>query len=290
MKIGIIANMDKPQAAATLATLAEAAPRLGIQFVMPRDGEGADRMPAARQVPPASFGKGLDAVLSLGGDGTVLRAVASLHGGNAPILGINLGHLGFLTAVTSDAVLDALADLVAGHYTLQPAPLLETRLFRADAPLKTAAKFYALNDVVLGWGQSPRVSRIDLALDGEPVASYVADGFIVATPVGSTGHALSAGGPILHRQAAAFVLAPICPHTLSSRPLVLPDSSTIELSLSDKRKELLMSVDGTAAEWLRTGDRLAIRRAARTVRFIHLPGYSWPRLLTQKLHWRGSSK
>ncbi len=130
---------------------------------------------------------------------------------------------------------------------------------------------------------------IDLAVDSESVASYVADGFIVATPLGSTGHALSAGGPILHPDAASLVLAPICPHTLSTRPLVLPDTANIELTLPPACKELLLSVDGQSVGWMRPGDRLSVRRAARSARFIHLPSYSWPRLLAQKLHWRGSS-
>lgn len=289
MQIGIIANMDKPLAAATLAALRTAARPLDIHFVLPADSPAADQLPGARIVAPSRFGAGLDAVLSLGGDGTVLRAVRSLHGGQTPVLGINLGHLGFLTAVSSTSATDALAALAAGRYVLAEAPLLEARLFRADAPRRTAARQVALNDVVIGWGAAPRSAMIDLAVDGQPVASYVSDGFIVATPLGSTGHALSAGGPILHPSTSALVLAPICPHTLSSRPLVLPASSCIELTLPVPAKELLLSVDGVAGEWLHPGDRLVVRRSPRSARFIHLADYSWPRLLTQKLHWRGSS-
>ena len=147
----------------------------------------------------------------------------------------------------------------------------------------------ALNDVVIGWGTSPRATMIEVEIDRQPVASFVCDGLIVATPVGSTGHALSAGGPILHRATAALVLEPICPHTLSNRPVVLPSDCLVALRIGDKRKKLLLSVDGQPHGWLAYGDVLEIRQAAEGVRFAHLPGYSWFNLLSQKLHWRGSS-
>ena len=147
----------------------------------------------------------------------------------------------------------------------------------------------ALNDVVMGWGTSPRASMIEVEVDRKPVASFVCDGLIVATPVGSTGHALSAGGPILHRETPALVLEPICPHTLSNRPVVLPDDRLVTLRVGDKRKKLLLSVDGQPSGWLEYGDVLEVRKASASVRFVHLPDYSWFKLLSQKLHWRGSS-
>ena len=147
----------------------------------------------------------------------------------------------------------------------------------------------ALNDVVLGWGTSPRATMIDVEVDRQPVASFVCDGLIVATPVGSTGHALSAGGPILHRETAALVIEPICPHTLSNRPVVLPSDRLVALRIADRRKKLLLSVDGQSHGWLQRGDCLEIRQAPESACFAHLPGYSWFQLLSQKLHWRGSS-
>lgn len=312
MLIGIIANMDKPLAGTTLDALSAAAGPLGIRFVLPADApsEAFPHLPGARKVAPSRFGLGLDAVLSLGGDGTVLRAIRALRGRETPVLGINLGHLGFLTAVPAEAATDALSALSDGRFAVRDAPLLEACLQRGSAEEKAETQekseysdyseysdfssspkpaLFALNDVVIGWGATPRSAMIDLAVDGESVASYVADGFIVATPLGSTGHALSAGGPILHPDASALVLAPICPHTLSTRPLVLPDSARITLSLPPACKELLLSVDGQSVAWMRPGDRLTVRRSSRSARFIHLPTYSWPRLLAQKLHWRGSS-
>jgi NAD+ kinase len=129
---------------------------------------------------------------------------------------------------------------------------------------------------------------LELAVDDEPVTAYACDGMIIATPTGSTGHSLSAGGPLLHPQTAAFVINVICPHTLSTRPLVVADRSTISVRVSAASKQLLFSVDGVEHP-LGQGDRIEMRRSPHHVRFAHLPGYSYFAVLRQKLHWRGSS-
>ena len=285
MNVGIFANLAKPAAESTLAALAAAARESRVRLVA-CDRETVRHLPGARLVAPARFGKSVDVLLSLGGDGTVLQAVRALSGSQAPILGINLGNLGFLTSVPDVHAVDALRALAAGAYEVAGYPLLEARLARG-ARRRLLAR--ALNDVVMGWGTSPRATMIEVEVDRQPVASFVCDGLIVATPVGSTGHALSAGGPILHRETPALVLEPICPHTLSNRPVVLPSDRVVALRIGDKRKKLLLSVDGQPHGWLQYGDTLEIRQAAEGVRFAHLPGYSWFKLLSQKLHWRGSS-
>lgn len=285
MNVGIFANLAKPAAEATLAALAAAARERRVQLVVCDRATGR-HLPGAQLVAPARFGKSVDVLLSLGGDGTVLQAVRALSGSQAPILGINLGNLGFLTSVPDVHAMDALRALVAGTYEIARYPLLEARLARG-ARRRLLAR--ALNDVVMGWGTSPRATMIEVEVDRQPVASFVCDGLIVATPVGSTGHALSAGGPILHRETPALVIEPICPHTLSNRPVVLPSDRIVALRIADRRKKLLLSVDGQPHGWLQYGDALEIRQAAEGVRFAHLPGYSWFKLLSQKLHWRGSS-
>ena len=287
MKIGIFANLSKPAADSTLADLAQAAKELRIPLLT-CDKETARRIPGAKRVAPSRFGQAVDLLLSLGGDGTVLQAVRALGGADAPILGINLGNLGFLTSVPDTQAVPALRALASGAYQVADYPLLEARLLRGPRR-RQIARARALNDIVMGWGTSPRATMIEVEVDRQPVASFVCDGLIVATPVGSTGHALSAGGPILHRDTPALVLEPICPHTLSNRPVVLPNHGLVSLRLADKRKKLLLSVDGQPCGWLEDGDRLEIRKAKETARFVHLPGYSWFTLLSQKLHWRGSS-
>lgn len=287
MNIGLFANLAKPAAASTLAELARAARELGVQLVA-CDKETLRLAPGAKLVSPARFGKAVDVLLSLGGDGTVLQSVRALNGADAPILGINLGNLGFLTSVPDTHAVPALRAIVSGAYQTSAYPLIEARVLRGPRR-KCIVRARALNDVVLGWGTSPRAAMIELEVDRQPVASFVCDGLIVATPVGSTGHALSAGGPILHRDTAALVIEPICPHTLSNRPVVIPNDRLVALRIADQRKKLLLSVDGQSHGWLESGDLLEIRKAPESVQFIRLPGTSWFKLLTQKLHWRGSS-
>ena len=242
MNIGIVANMSKPTAAATLAALAAAGRERRVSFVV-RDAETQRHLPHARRVAPGRFGKAVDVLLSLGGDGTVLQAVRALNGAGAPILGINLGNLGFLTSVPDSQAIAALRAIVSGEHEVVGYPLLAARLLRGPRR-RVVAKARALNDIVMGWGTSPRVTMIEVEVDRQPVTSFVCDGLIVATPIGSTGHALSAGGPILHRETPALVLEPICPHTLSNRPVVLPNNRLITLRVADERKKLLLSVDG----------------------------------------------
>lgn len=287
MNIGIFANLAKPDAAATLADLAQAARELRANLVA-CDKATVRLAPGARLVTPARFGKSINLLLSLGGDGTVLQSVRALDGADVPILGINLGNLGFLTSVPDTRAVEALRALVAGAYQTAAYPLLEARVFRGPRRRQIVAA-RALNDVVMGWGTSPRATMIEVEVDRQPVASFVCDGLIVATPVGSTGHALSAGGPILHRETPALVIEPICPHTLGNRPLVLPSNRRVSLRLGDPNKKLLLSVDGQNHGWLEHGDVLEVRKALETARFVHLPDYSWFKLLSQKLHWRGSS-
>ncbi len=287
MNIGIFANLAKPAAELALADLAQAARELDVRLVA-CDKATARRAPGARLVAPARFGKAIDLLLSLGGDGTVLHSVRRLAGADTPILGINLGNLGFLTSVPDTQAVPALRAIVAGAYEISAYPLLDARLFRGPRR-RLVAHARALNDVVVGWGSSPRATMIEVEVDRQPVASFVCDGLIVATPIGSTGHALSAGGPILHRSLPALVLEPICPHTLSNRSLVLPNHPLVSLRIADRRKKVLLSVDGQSTGWLEDDDRLEIRRAKETARFVNLPGYSWFKLLNQKLHWRGSS-
>lgn len=287
MNAGIFANLAKPDAEATLADLAKAARELKVSLVA-CDKKTAQWAPGARLVSPARFGKSIDLLLSLGGDGTVLQSVRALDGADVPILGINLGNLGFLTSVPDTEAVAALRALASGAYESVAYPLLEARLLRGSRR-RQIVRARALNDVVMGWGTSPRACMIEVDVDRQPVASFVCDGLIVATPVGSTGHALSAGGPILHRETPALVVEPICPHTLSNRPIVLPNNRLVSLRLADPRRKLLLSVDGQSSGWLECGDLLEIRKADEVARFVHLPGYSWFDLLTQKLHWRGSS-
>jgi NAD+ kinase len=269
-----------------LAKLATQAAALNLQLVT--CDETGDLLPDATHVQPADLAGAMDVMMALGGDGTMLHAVRILHGADIPVLGVNLGSLGFMTSVTEEALEHAVAALAAGNYTTSSRSLAHCRAYRHN---ECVADYIALNDIVVGWGSSSRVLRLNLHIDDDEVATYVCDGLIVSTPTGSTGHSLSAGGPIAHPLAPVFVVNVICPHTLSARPLVVGDRSTIRvtmLAMADHKNPLL-SADGQGEFVLQAGDELHITKAPHSARFIHLPAYSYFSVLRQKLNWRGSS-
>jgi NAD+ kinase len=212
--------------------------------------------------------------------------VRALNGADKPVLGVNLGSLGFLTSVTEEELDRALDVLQKGSFTTSVRSIADCRLIRGS---KELGRYRALNDAVIGWGTSSRVNTLALDVDEEQVASYACDGLIVSTPTGSTGHSLSAGGPILTPDSPCFVVSPICPHTLSNRPLVVSDQRTITVHVAKALGRLVLSVDGQEELAIEQGDRLEVRRSPQSVRFVHLPGYSYFSVLRQKLLWRGSS-
>jgi NAD+ kinase len=283
-RIGVIANCSKPDSQSVLDRLARKATELGIRlFAL---GETAKHLPAAHRVTAASLRHKIDALIALGGDGTLLHAAHILKHSDIPILGVNIGALGFLTSITASELEVAMERLSEGAFSLSTRSAISCAVFRGR---KKLGSFTALNDVVIGWGRSSRIITVDAELDGDRIASYRCDGIIISTPTGSTGHSLSAGGPIIHPEAEALLLNVICPHTLSARPLVLPDRAGITLTVRVAARPLLLSVDGQEELTLRQGDRLEIRRNPQGVRFIHLPDYSYFSVLRQKLQWRGSS-
>lgn len=281
--IGVIANTAKPHAPQVLNRVAERSEALGLKLVT--CDETADLLPQAKRLPPAAFLEQIDFLIACGGDGTMLRSVRLLGRHDVPVLGVNLGSLGFMTSVPQEEAERAVDVLADGTFTTTQRTLAHARLLRGSSCL---AEYDALNDVVIGWGASSRVITLTVELDGVEVTAYKCDGLIVSTPTGSTGHSLSAGGPILHPETPAFVISLMCPHTLSSRPLVLPDDGTIAVNVSSADKTLLLSVDGQEGHTLEQGDRLEVSRSPTGVRFIHLPGYNYFSVLRQKLGWRGS--
>lgn len=282
--IGVIANLSKPAAPEALRRLEARARERGMRLAT---CDGTRRLLSrARADSPAGFRRRIDALMALGGDGTMLYAVRTLGAADVPVLGVNLGSLGFLTSVTLDHVEQAVDALAEGACVESRRARLDCRLIRAG---RTLSRHVALNDVVIGWGSTSRVVTLTLRIDGEPVDVTVCDGLIVSTPTGSTGHSLSAGGPVLHPATPAFVVNPICPHTLSNRPMVIPDGSVVELRVESANKKLLLVVDGQDHSAVAPNDRIRLSRAARGARILHLPGTSYFEVLRRKLHWRGSN-
>ncbi len=224
-----------------------------------------------------------DVALVLGGDGTVLHAARRMGDRPTPVLGVNLGGLGFLADVAPDACRHHLDDLADRRFTIDKLMTLACTLSQADGLERR--RFRAVNDVVLRAAPPFRLAEIGLSIDGESVMTYRGDGIILATPVGSTAHGLSAGGPILPPDAHMVVVTPICPHTLTLRPLVDSAHKLYELTPRGDDSALTLVVDGQVQIPLAPGDRLALRRGDAPFPMVRLPGHSFYRTLRDKLGW-----
>lgn len=281
LKIGILANTRKGEAVRTLNALREALAAHGCSSVL--DLETAELAGESGGIPASQFAEEVDIAAVLGGDGTMLNAVARLGDFQKPVAGINIGTLGFLTSCT-DEELDEFARSVAqGTYTTSVRTLLEATVHRSD---KAPEVFTALNEITLARADTGRLVSLKAMVNGDLLNTYKADGLIVATPTGSTAYSLSAGGPLISPQAAVFVVTPICPHSLSQRSLVLSDDSLIELS-SEQEGPMLFTVDGRDNTHIFPGDFVEVRKSPRCFHLLRPDGGSFYEALRQKLRWQG---
>lgn len=231
----------------------------------------------------------MDLLVSFGGDGTLLRGARMVAVHHTPILGVNLGHLGFLTSVGPDRLRAAFESLAQGRFWLDTRFTLEASILRRDGTRGT--RYLALNDAVLHKAGFARVIRLAVFVgeDREEVGEYAADGIVVATPTGSTAYSLSAGGAIVAPSMECLLATPICPHTLAIRPLVLPADTRIEVELLQPDGEVVLTIDGQIGEALAAGDRLLVQRGTATVPLVRFPGQSFFPTLREKLHWGAGS-
>jgi NAD+ kinase len=221
-----------------------------------------------------------DMVIAFGGDGTILRAAGLAARAGVPILGVNLGGFGFLAELSTADLPSALPDLVAGRYELD-----ERMMLQAEADHIDADNLLALNDVVVTTRGVARVLRLRVLVNGEHLASYPADGVIVATPTGSTAYSLSAGGPILHPKVDAVVITPISPHTFNARSVVVDRNDTVDVELTVPSQDATVTVDGRVGLPMGETWRVRVRRARQTTRFIRLRSSSFYSILRTKLAW-----
>lgn len=223
-----------------------------------------------------------DLVVALGGDGTLL-SVARVLAQGVPILGVNLGTLGFLTEVSRGELYPALVKVLDGGFEIEERSLLDVRVRRNDAD----RDYRVLNDAVVTKGALARIIELSLRVDGNLVARFRSDGLIVSSPTGSTAYNLSAGGPILYPLLPVVVLTPICPHALTLRPVAVPSSSTVEVTLETPREEVFLTLDGQEGCPLARGDAVAITRSEATVRLVKVSGRTFYDSLRGKLRWGG---
>ncbi len=230
----------------------------------------------------------IDLLLTLGGDGTLLRGVRRVAAEGIPVLGVNLGHLGFLTSVSPPDLVDALLEALEGRAFLDPRFTLEGRII--DASGVEGPRLWALNDIVLHQGAVARVVRLDLTVgrnaeEEEEIGSFSGDGVIVATPTGSTAYSLSAGGPITAPTMDCIVVTPISPHTMAMRPLLLPDHVRLHVRTLEAYEHLVVTADGQEAHDLAPGDRLAIEKGRERVSLVRFRGQTFFDRLRRVLNW-----
>jgi NAD+ kinase len=280
-RVGVVGNPRYGELRGLLARLAAQAPH--HDFALYAEPDIADLWPDPVS-PLALDGVALDLLVTLGGDGTLLRGARLLESRPIPILGINLGRVGFLTTATPETMEDALDAVARGDYQLETRRTLQSRIVGPDGSERMGE--LALNDVVVHKAGVARVIAVKVFVDGEEVSQYSADGIIVATPTGSTAYSLSAGGPVVVPGVDALVITAICPHTLAVRPIVVPGSAKISLDVIPPWiDDVLVSYDGQVGSNLVFGDRVIVNRAPAAVRLVRLGKEGFFARMRRKLHW-----
>jgi NAD+ kinase len=279
--IALIGRFHSAGVASALRTLGEYLRKRGCAVLVEKEtaaSNGVTEFPVADY---GEIGKRADLVVVQGGDGSMLSAARNLAGRDVSLVGVNQGRLGFMTDIASPKMIDAMAEILAGRHAIEERTMLSAEVHRDGS---VALKTLALNDAVVNKGSVGRLIEFVVNIDGEFVYDLRADGLIVATPTGSTAYALSSDGPIMQPGVPGFALVPICPHTLSNRPIMISDRSTIQISLK-RASDARLHFDGQMQCDLLEGDRVVIRRAEHTIKFVHPPGYSYFAMLREKLHW-----
>lgn len=233
-------------------------------------------------LPTSEVADGCQMVLSLGGDGTLLATTRVVNHRDILIFPVNLGRLGFLSAIPPEEVMAELDRVMRGEFRESRRRLLKAELWRGE---QEVASYDALNDVVVTNSSLARMVEFDLRVDESHMCGYKADGVIISTPTGSTAYSLSAGGPIIYPTVECFCLTPICPHILTNRPVVVPDSSTLELTLNSRNDSVWLTIDGQVGQMLSVGDRVLCRLSPKTVRLVAPPRMHFFDVLRDKLKW-----
>jgi NAD+ kinase len=281
MRVGIVAKPDAARAQGVILQLLPWLTGRGHSVVLEK--ETADLVPSAvtDAAGRAELPGQVDLLIILGGDGTLLSMARAVGDLGVPLLGVNLGGLGFLTATTLDEMFPALEAYLAGHMAIEERMLLAARIVRNGQAL---GEYAALNDIVITKSAMSRIIDLSVSVEGRYATAYRADGLIISTPTGSTAYSLSAGGPILFPTMDAVVLTPICSHTLTNRPIVVPGTDRIEVTLLADQ-EVMATMDGQVGVGLREGDTVEIRKATARIRLVRFPQKDFFSVLRTKLKW-----
>jgi NAD+ kinase len=280
MRVGVIGHTGYDELPAILGELLSLGAEMDLELEFEPDlhavaGGGTTLEDASR----------LDALITLGGDGTLLRGARLIDGAKVPIIGINLGRLGFLTTCGTDEMEHVLRLLVAGGHVVEPRMTL--RAVAVDGDGSSRQEWRALNDFVVHKGGFARVVRLGLRVDGDSIGTYTADGVIISTPTGSTAYSLSAGGPVVVPTVESIIITPVSAHALGIRPLIVAPDAEVVVDTSPSSETLLVTVDGQVGTELVPGERLVVTRAQNPVHIVRLPGGSFFERMRAKLGWGG---
>ncbi len=279
-KIGLVLKHHDPRVRQVVTGIVPWLQQRGIEVFV--DQETAHQYPLSGRVAPAdALADCVEVIAVFGGDGTFLDAARLAGNRGIPLLGINLGSLGFLTEVKLEEMHDAFECLLGGNYRVEERVLADVKVFRQEDQL---AQYLALNDAVINKGALARIIELEVWVNSELVTITRADGLIVSTPTGSTAYSMSAGGPIVYPTLGAFIITPICPHTLTNRPVVVPDEAPVGVRLRHGT-EVMLTVDGQVGMPLVEGDRIQFQKAGSSLRMIQATGSTFFKLLREKLKW-----
>jgi NAD+ kinase len=284
-RVGIIGNSAKSSFPAAVRHAAQLIRNAGRQVHSDITTAKLAKIKGVECPDAASLARQVDLMVVFGGDGTMLRVAREIAGSRTPMLGINIGGLGFLTAVPSPELPKALKQVWEGEYKFESRTLIQASGTFSGQYIEHRA----LNDIVISRGIASRLIELDVRVDGDSLTRYRCDGLIFSSPTGSTAYSLAAGGAVAFPTADVMSLTPICPHTLTNRSLIMPMSVTVEVKVVTPKPSTILSADGQMVCELTTGDLITIKRSRRSVRLMHLIGSNFCETLRKKLHWRGGS-
>jgi len=282
-KIGIIANIEKEKSAECALLLRDWALKQGIEVFLEEgiagkigEDSGLDRRQLASRV---------DLLVVMGGDGTILRTVRFVSDYNIPIVGINLGEFGYLTEVNLNEMYSALELICRGDYQTEKRMMLDITISLGE---ETVRQQSILNDVVITRGNLSRILDLETAVNDRYLTTFRADGIIISTPTGSTAYSLSAGGPIVFPEQDSFIINPICPHTLTNRPIIIPDNVVIRVILWTKEQGATLTLDGQVSYTMKSGDSMIVKKSKYVTNLVSSPHRDYMEILRTKLKWGGS--
>ena len=283
-RIGLVGNAEKSACAQSVCAAARLIHRAGRTVICDETTAKSARLKCETRPDAAELARATDLMIIFGGDGTMLHAARQIAGSRTPMLGVNIGGLGFLTAIPSDKIADGLKMVWEGKFKFDTRALIEATGICQGRKVKATA----LNDIVVTRGAVSRLIALDVSVNGELITRYRCDGLIVSSPTGSTAYSLAAGGAIVLPTAEVFALTPICPHALSNRSIILPLSATIRVRAVNPQSAAYLNADGQIVGELDTDDEITIRRSRHSVRLMRLAHNSFLEAMRRKLHWRGT--